>query len=179
MSRLRENYKQQIQPELKSALGLGNIMSVPRIEKIVVNMGVGEAVQDSKHIAKAVEELTLISGQKPCVTKAKGSIAGFKVREGMSVGVKVTLRKAKMFEFLDRLVNIALPRIKDFRGLSLRSFDGNGNFTFGVKEQIIFPEIDYDKVDKVRGMDITIVTTAKNNELALALLKAFNMPFAK
>jgi len=121
----------------------------------------------------------LISGQKPCITKARESIAGFKVREGMSVGVKVTLRKARMFEFLDRLVNIALPRIKDFRGLSLRSFDGNGNFTFGVKEQIIFPEIDYDRVDKVRGMDITIVTTARSNELALALLKAFNMPFAK
>ena len=142
-------------------------------------MGVGEAVQDSKYIAKATEELTAIGGQKPCVTKAKKSIAGFKVREGMNLGVKVTLRKAKMFEFLDRLVNIALPRIKDFRGLSPKSFDGRGNFTFGVKEQIIFPEIDYDKVDKIRGMDITIVTSATQDDHALALLKAYNMPFNK
>ena len=179
MPRLRKEYKDKIQAQLKTELALENVMSVPRLEKIVINMGVGEAVQDSKYIAKAVDELTCISGQKPCVTKAKLSIAGFKVREGMNLGVKVTLRKARMFEFLDRLVNIALPRIKDFHGLSHRSFDGNGNFTFGIKEQIIFPEIDYDKIDKVRGMDITIVTSARQNDHALALLKAFNLPFAK
>ena len=179
MPRLRKEYKDRIQAQLKSELKLANVMSVPRLEKIVINMGVGEAVQDSKYIAKAVDELTCISGQKPCVTKAKLSIAGFKVREGMNLGVKVTLRKGRMFEFLDRLVNIALPRIKDFHGLSSRSFDGNGNFTFGIKEQIIFPEIDYDKIDKVRGMDITIVTSARQNDHALALLKAFNLPFAK
>ena len=179
MPRLRTEYKEKIQAQLKTDLCLSNIMSAPRLEKIVINMGVGEAVQDSKYIAKAVDELTSISGQKPCVTKAKESIAGFKVREGMNLGVKVTLRKARMFEFLDRLVNIALPRIKDFHGLSSRSFDGNGNFTFGIKEQIVFPEIDYDKIDKVRGMDITIVTSAPTDDQALALLKAFNMPFAK
>ncbi|OJV45054.1 MAG: 50S ribosomal protein L5 [Alphaproteobacteria bacterium 43-37] len=179
MSRLRELYKTKIQTELQGTLELTNKHAVPKIEKIILNMGVGEAVQDSKYITKAVEELAAISGQKPCVTKAKKSIAGFKVREGMNLGVKVTLRKAKMFEFLDRLVNIALPRIKDFRGLSSKSFDGRGNFTFGVKEQIIFPEIDYDKVDKIRGMDITIVTSATQDDQALALLKAFNMPFNK
>ena len=179
MPRLRTEYQSRIQAQLKNDLKLDNIMSAPRIEKIVINMGVGEAVQDSKYIAKAVDELTSISGQKPCVTKAKLSIAGFKVREGMNLGVKVTLRKSRMFEFLDRLVNIALPRIKDFHGLSHRSFDGNGNFTFGIKEQIIFPEIDYDKIDKVRGMDITIVTSARNDDHALALLKAFNLPFTK
>ena len=179
MPRLRTEYKEKIQAQLKTDLSLSNIMSAPRLEKIVINMGVGEAVQDSKYIAKAVDELTSISGQKPCVTKAKESIAGFKVREGMNLGVKVTLRKGRMFEFMDRLVNIALPRIKDFHGLSSRSFDGNGNFTFGIKEQIVFPEIDYDKIDKVRGMDITIVTSARTDEHALALLKAFNMPFAK
>lgn len=179
MPRLRTEFKEKLQTQLKATLALDNIMSVPRLEKIVINMGVGEAVQDSKYIAKAVDELTCISGQKPCVTKAKESIAGFKVREGMNLGVKVTLRKARMYEFLDRLVNIALPRIKDFHGLSGRSFDGHGNFTFGIKEQIVFPEIDYDKIDKVRGMDITIVTSAHNDDHALALLKAFNMPFAK
>jgi large subunit ribosomal protein L5 len=179
MSRLRELYKTKIQAELQEKLELSNKHAVPKIEKIILNMGVGEAVQDSKYIAKATEELTAIGGQKPCVTKAKKSIAGFKVREGMNLGVKVTLRKAKMFEFLDRLVNIALPRIKDFRGLSPKSFDGRGNFTFGVKEQIIFPEIDYDKVDKIRGMDITIVTSATQDDHALALLKAYNMPFNK
>lgn len=179
MPRLRTEYKNKIQAKLKEDLGLSNIMSVPRLEKIVINMGVGEAVQDSKHIAKAVDELTCISGQKPCVTKAKLSIAGFKVREGMNLGVKVTLRKARMYEFLDRLVNIALPRIKDFHGLSARSFDGQGNYTFGIKEQIVFPEVDYDKIDRVRGMDITIVTSASNDDQALALLKAFNVPFGK
>jgi large subunit ribosomal protein L5 len=179
MSRLRELYKTKIQAELQGTLELKNKYAVPKIQKIVLNMGVGEAVQDSKYITKAAEELTAIAGQKPCITKAKQSIAGFKVREGMNLGVKVTLRKAKMYEFLDRLVNIALPRIKDFRGLSPKSFDGRGNYTFGVKEQIIFPEIDYDRVDKVRGMDITIVTSAAQDDFALALLKAFNMPFNK
>ncbi len=154
-----------------------NPMQVPRLEKIVINMGVGEAALEHKRIAAALSNLEIIAGQKPIVTKAKNSIAGFRLREGMPVGVKVTLRKTRMYEFLDRLVNIAMPRIKDFRGISPKSFDGRGNFAMGIKEQIIFPEIDYDKVDKVRGMDIIIVTTAKTNEEAKALLSGFNVPF--
>ncbi len=179
MTRLKENFENVIKPALIKEFGYKNAFSTPRIEKIVLNMGVGDAVGDSKKIQFAVADMTLISGQKPVVTKAKKSIAGFKVREGMALGVKVTLRKAKMFEFLDRLVNIAMPRIRDFRGVSPKGFDGNGNYAFGIKEQLIFPEIDYDKIDQVRGMDIVIVTTAKTDDEARALLKGFNMPFIK
>jgi large subunit ribosomal protein L5 len=152
-------------------------MQIPAIEKVVINMGVGEAAQDSKAVEAAVKDLTLIAGQKPVVTKAKKSIAGFKLREGVPVGCKVTLRGARMYEFLQRLVYVALPRVRDFRGLSGKGFDGNGNFSMGLKEQIVFPEIDYDKTDKVRGMDIVIVTSAANNNEAKTLLQAFNMPF--
>merc|ERR1711907_191586 len=152
-------------------------MGVPRLDKIVVNIGVGEAVSDSKVINKAIEDLSLITGQKPVVTKAKKSIAGFKLRKGLNIGCKVTLRKKRMFEFLDRLIFIALPRVRDFKGLSRKSFDGNGNYSIGIKEQIIFPEIDYDKVDKIRGMDITITTTTTNQDHAYELLKSFNLPF--
>lgn len=179
MTRLKENFENVIKPALIKEFGYENPFSTPRIEKIVLNMGVGDAVGDSKKIQFAVTDMTLIAGQKPVVTKAKKSIAGFKVREGMALGVKVTLRKAKMFEFLDRLVNIAMPRIRDFRGISPKGFDGNGNYAFGIKEQLIFPEIDYDKIDQVRGMDIVIVTTAKTDDEARALLKGFNMPFVK
>lgn len=177
MSRLYEAYKTSIAPELQKTLGLENPMSVPRLMKVVLNMGVGEATQDSKHIARAVDELADITGQKPIVTKAKASISTFKVRQGMNLGVKVTLRRDRMYEFIDRLVHIALPRIRDFRGLSARSFDGKGNFSLGIKEQIVFPEINYDKVDKIRGMDISIVTSARTDEHAKALLKAFEFPF--
>lgn len=179
MTRLKENFENVIKPSLIKEFGYKNAFSTPRIEKIVLNMGVGDAVGDSKKIQFAVADMTLIAGQKPVITKAKKSIAGFKVREGMALGVKVTLRKAKMFEFLDRLVNIAMPRIRDFRGISPKGFDGNGNYAFGIKEQLIFPEIDYDKIDQVRGMDIVIVTTAKTDDEARALLKGFNMPFVK
>lgn len=177
MARLREIYDTTIRPELMTQFGYSNLFEVPRLDKIVINMGVGEAVQDSKRINAAVEELTRISGQKPVVTRAKKSIAGFKLREGMPIGVKVTLRRARMFEFLDRLVNIALPRVRDFRGLNPKSFDGRGNYALGVKEQIVFPEIDYDKVDTVRGMDIIVVTTAKTDDEARELLKRFQFPF--
>lgn len=177
MARLREFYAEKIQPELMSQFGYANPFEVPRLEKIVINMGVGEAVQDSKRINTAVDELTRISGQRPVVTRAKRSIAGFKLREGMPIGVKVTLRRRRMFEFLDRLVNIALPRVRDFRGLNPKSFDGRGNFSMGVKEQIVFPEIDYDKVDTIRGMDIIVVTTAKTDDEARELLKRFQFPF--
>ena len=177
MARLREIYDTTIRPDLMSQFGYKNIFEVPRLEKVVINMGVGEAVQDSKRINAAVEELTRISGQKPVVTRAKKSIAGFKLREGMPIGVKVTLRRDRMFEFLDRLVNIALPRVRDFRGLNPKSFDGRGNYAMGVKEQIVFPEIDYDKVDTVRGMDIIVVTTAKTDDEARELLKRFQFPF--
>ena len=179
MTRLREQFEKVIKPALVKEFDYKNIMSVPRLEKIVLNMGVGEAVADSKKIQSALIDMTLISGQKPIATKAKKSIAGFKVREGMSLGVKVTLRGARMYEFLDRLVNVAMPRIRDFRGISHKGFDGNGNYAFGIKEQIIFPEIDYDKIDKVRGMDIVIVTSAKTNDEAKALLTGFNLPFMK
>ena len=177
MSRLLEEYKNQIRQELKSKLDLKNVFEVPKIEKIILNIGVGEGKDDSKLIDKALDDLTLISGQKAVKTISKKAISGFKIRAGMPLGVKVTLRNKIMYEFLDRLVNIAIPRIRDFRGLNMKSFDGNGNFSMGIKEHVIFPEINFDKVDKVRGMDITICTSAKNNNEALELLKSFNMPF--
>ena len=177
MSRLKEVYNKQIKQDLKIKLGLKNIFEVPKIKKIILNMGVGEGKDDTKLIDKALEDLTLISGQKAIKTKSKKAISGFKIREGMPLGVKVTLRNKIMYEFLDRLVNIAIPRVRDFRGLNKKSFDGSGNFSMGIKEHVIFPEINFDKVDKIRGMDITICTTAKNNNEALELLKSFNMPF--
>ncbi len=177
MPRLRKTYETDIKPALQKELGIKNIMAVPMISKIVVNMGVGEAALNSKLLAGAVADMTAISGQKPVVTKARKSVANFKLREGMGVGCRVTLRGTRMWEFLDRLVNISLPRIRDFKGINPKSFDGRGNYTLGVKEQIIFPEIEYDKVDKVRGMDITICTTATTNADGLALLKHFHMPF--
>ena len=177
MARLAEKYDTQIREELKGKFGLKNIFEVPKLEKIVVNIGVGEAVSDSKIINNAIEDLSLITGQKPILTKAKKSIAGFKLRKGLNIGCKVTLRKKRMYEFLDRLVYIALPRVRDFKGLSKKSFDGHGNYSIGIKEQIIFPEINYDKVDKVRGMDITIITSTKNQDHAYELLKSFNLPF--
>ena len=176
-TRLQEHYNTVVRPALMDEFGYRNPMQVPRLEKIVVNMGVGEAVQDSKKLTSAVNELALITGQKPLVTKARKSIAGFKLREGMSIGCKVTLRGDRMYEFLDRLITIALPRVRDFRGVPGNSFDGRGNYSLGLKEQIVFPEIDYDKIDQVRGMDIAIVTTAKTDAEAKALLKGFDMPF--
>lgn len=175
-ARLQDLYEKTIRPKLVTDFGYKNVLAVPRLEKIVVNMGVGEAVQDGKKIDAAVHDLTLITGQKPVVTLAKKSIATFKLREGMKIGCKVTLRRNHMYEFLDRLITIALPRVRDFRGVSPKSFDGRGNYALGLKEQIVFAEIDYDKVDQVRGMDIVICTSAKTNEEALALLKGFNMP---
>ena len=177
MARLAEKYESQIRVQLKEKFNLKNIFEVPKLVKIVVNMGVGEAVADSKTINKAIEDLSLITGQKPVITKAKKSIAGFKLRKGLNIGCKVTLRKKRMFEFLDRLIFIALPRVRDFKGLSKKSFDGNGNYSIGIKEQIIFPEINYDKVDKIRGMDISITTTTTNQDHAYELLKSFNLPF--
>lgn len=179
ITRLQTQYREKIVPELKQTLGLTNPMEVPKISKITVNMGVGEAVADKKIMDNAVGDLTRITGQKPLVTKARKSIATFKIRTGLQVGAKVTLRGAYMYEFLDRLINIAIPRIRDFRGLSTRSFDGRGNYSLGVKEQIIFPEIAYDEIDQVRGMDITITTTAKDDKQGRALLEAFNFPFRK
>ena len=178
MSRLQEVYNNQIKKDLQSKLGLKNIFEVPKIRKIILNMGVGEGKEDAKLIDKALEDLSLISGQKAIKTKSKKAISGFKIRAGMPLGVKVTLRNKIMYEFLDRFVNIAIPRIRDFRGLNMKSFDGNGNFSMGIKEHVIFPEINFDKVDKIRGMDITICTSAKNNNEALQLLKSFNMPFS-
>ncbi len=177
MSRLLEEYKNQIKKDLQLKLGLKNLLEVPKIEKIIINMGVGDGKDDSKLIDKAVEDLTLISGQKAVKTNSKKAISGFKIRSGMPLGAKVTLRNKIMYEFLDRLVNIAIPRIRDFRGLNSKSFDGHGNYSMGIKEHVIFPEINFDKVDKVRGMDITICTSAKNNDQAIELLKSFNMPF--
>jgi len=177
MSRLLEEYNTKIKEDLRSKLGLKNIFEVPKLNKIILNMGVGEGKEDSKLIDKAAEDLTLISGQKAIKTKSKKAISGFKIRAGMPLGVKVTLRNKMMYEFLDRLVNIAIPRIRDFRGLNIKSFDGEGNFSMGIKEHVIFPEINFDKVDKIRGMNITICTTAKNNNEAIELLKSFNMPF--
>ena len=176
-ARLQEHYKKTVRDALTKEFGYTNPMQVPKLDKIVINMGVGEATADSKKINLAVAELTAIAGQKPVITKARKSIATFKLREGMAIGCKVTLRKQHMYEFLDRLVNIALPRVRDFRGISGKSFDGRGNYTLGLKEQLVFPEIDYDKVDKVRGMDIVICTTAKTDAEAKALLKGFDMPF--
>lgn len=178
-ARLREHYDTTVRKALQDKFAYANVMEVPRIEKIVINMGVGEASQDRKKIEGAVSDMTAISGQKPIVTRAKKSIAAFKLREGMVVGCKVTLRRDRMYEFLDRLVTIALPRVRDFRGLNGKAFDGQGNYNMGLKEQIIFPEIEYDQVDKVRGMDITICTTAKSDEEARALLEGFEFPFVK
>lgn len=177
MARLQELYKKEIVSKLQSELGLKNVMEVPKITKITINMGVGEAVGDKKVLDSAVADMQKIAGQKPVITKARKSIAGFKIREAWPIGCKVTLRQDKMYEFLDRLVSIAIPRIRDFRGVSPKQFDGRGNFSMGVSEQIIFPEIDYDKVDKLRGLDICISTTARNNEEGRALLKAFHFPF--
>ncbi|MGH9118239.1 MAG: 50S ribosomal protein L5 [Acidimicrobiales bacterium] len=177
--RLKRRYDAEVRRQLKDALGLGNIMEVPRLEKIVLNMGVGRAIQQSSLLDGAVADLTLIAGQKPVVTRATKSIAGFKLREGNAIGAKVTLRGARMWEFLDRLISVAIPRIRDFRGLSPAGFDGAGNYTFGVTEQLIFPEIDYDRIDTVRGMNITIVTTARNNAEGKALLDAFGFPFRR
>jgi large subunit ribosomal protein L5 len=177
--RLKQRYHDEIRGQLKESLGLGNIMEVPRLEKIVLNMGVGGAVQQASLLEAAVRDLEIITGQKPIVTKATKSIAGFKVREGMPVGARVTLRGARMWEFLDRLIAIALPRIRDFRGLNPRSMDGRGNFSLGIREQIIFPEIDYDEIGAIRGLDVAITTTAPDDEQGLALLRALGMPFTR
>jgi len=177
--RMKKRYLDEVRPQLQQELGLGNIMQVPRLEKIVVNMGVGEALKDGRLLDSAVEDLTIITGQKPIVTKARKSIAGFKLREGNPIGVKVTLRGDRMWEFFDRLVSLAIPRIRDFRGLDNRSFDGRGNYTFGLTEQLIFPEIDYDKVAQVRGMDITIVSTARSDDEGRALLLALGFPLVR
>ncbi|MEX3746716.1 MULTISPECIES: 50S ribosomal protein L5 [Lysinibacillus] len=179
MSRLKEKYLNEVSTALMSKFGYESVMQLPKVDKIVINMGVGDAVQNSKALDSAVEELTIITGQKPVVTKAKKSIAGFRLREGMPIGAKVTLRGERMYEFLDKLISISLPRVRDFRGVSKKAFDGRGNYTLGVKEQLIFPEIDYDKVSKVRGMDIVIVTTANSDEEARELLTQFGMPFQK
>ncbi len=176
--RLKEQYENEIRPALKDELGLSSIMQVPRIEKITLNMGVGEAKTDAKQLDAAMDELTIIAGQRPQIRKATKSVAQFKIREGMPIGAKVTLRGARMYEFLDRLVSIALPRIRDFRGLNPRSFDGRGNYSLGLREQIIFPEIDYDAIQQVRGLDVTITTSAETDEQARALLQAFGLPFA-
>jgi large subunit ribosomal protein L5 len=179
MSRLQDKYKNEVVPQLMKEFNYSSIMEVPKIDKVVVNIGVGDAIQNAKLLDEAVEELGAITGQAPVVTKAKKSIANFKLREGMPIGCKTTLRQEKMYEFLDKLFNVSLPRVRDFRGVSDTSFDGRGNYTLGVKEQIIFPEIDFDKVNRTRGMDIVIVTTAKTNEEARALLAALGLPFKK
>ncbi len=177
MARLQEQYSTEIRPQLQQELGLKNIMEVPRITKVTLNMGLGEAVGDKKILEHALRDLAQITGQRAVVTKSRKSIAGFKIRDDWPIGAKLTLRRERMYEFLDRLVNIAIPRVRDFRGLSPKSFDGRGNFAMGVTEQIIFPEIDYDKIDKIRGMDIVITTDARDDEQGRALLKAFNFPF--
>lgn len=179
MARLKEIYKTDICPSLMKRFGYKNVMQIPKVEKVIINMGVGQALQDAKALDGAVLDMATISGQKPVITKAKKSIAGFKIRQGMSIGCKVTLRGEKMYEFLDRLINITLPRVRDFSGVSANGFDGRGNYNFGLKEQLIFPEIDYDKIDRVRGMDIAIVTSAATDEEARELLKLFGMPFKK
>jgi large subunit ribosomal protein L5 len=179
MARLQTYYREKVVPELMTSLGVANPMRVPKITRITVNMGVGEAVADKKAMDGAVGDLTALTGQKPIVTKSRKAIASFKLRAGIPVGAKVTLRGARMYEFLDRLINVAMPRIRDFRGVSARSFDGRGNYSFGVKEQIIFPEIAYDKIDAIRGMDITITTTARDDREGRALLESFNFPFRK
>jgi large subunit ribosomal protein L5 len=177
MGDLYQKYNTELRPKLQEELGCKNVMLVPRLEKITLNMGVGDAVGDRKIMENAVSDMTLISGQKPMVRNARKSEAGFKIREGWPIGCKVTLRRERMFEFLERLIGVAIPRIRDFRGLNPKSFDGRGNFSMGLTEQIVFPEIDYDKIDKIRGMDITITTSARTNEEGLALLRAFNFPF--
>ncbi|MBL4840965.1 MAG: 50S ribosomal protein L5 [Thalassospira sp.] len=177
MTRLREHYKEVVRDALQKEFSYENSMEVPRLEKIVINMGVGDATQDRKKLEGAAADLAAITGQKPIFTKAKKSVAAFKLREGMNIGCKVTLRRDRMYEFLDRLVTVALPRVRDFRGLNKKSFDGRGNFAMGLKEQFVFPEVEYDKVDSVRGMDIIICTTAKSDAEALALLKGFDLPF--
>jgi large subunit ribosomal protein L5 len=178
-SRLREIYQTQVVDALMKKFGYKNIMEVPKIEKVVINMGVGEAKENVKILDAAMSDLQIITGQKPIITKAKKSVANFKIREGMPIGCKVTLRGEKMYEFVDRLINLALPRVRDFRGVNPNAFDGRGNYALGIKEQLIFPEIEYDKIDKVRGMDVIFVTTAKTDEEARELLAQFNMPFAK
>ncbi|WP_078543134.1 50S ribosomal protein L5 [Litchfieldia alkalitelluris] len=179
MNRLKEKYQKEITPALMSKFNYTSVMQVPKLDKIVINMGVGDAVANSKALDNAVEELAAITGQKPVITRAKKSIAGFRLREGMPIGAKVTLRGERMYEFFDKLISVSLPRVRDFRGISKKSFDGRGNYTLGVKEQLIFPEIDYDKVSKVRGMDIVIVTTANTDEEARELLTGYGMPFQK
>lgn len=177
MARLKDKYKNEIAPALAKDFAIENPMAIPRIEKVVINMGMGESIANAKILDTAVEELRVITGQKPVVTKAKKSIASFKLRQGMNIGTMVTLRGERMYEFLDRLISVALPRVRDFRGISGKAFDGRGNYTLGIREQLIFPEIDFNKVDKTRGMNISIVTTAKNDEQSRALLKALGMPF--
>lgn len=177
MSRLRERYKNEVVPELIKRFGYRNPMQVPKVEKVVINMGVGDAVGDSKALESAMQNLAMLSGQKPAITRAKKSVANFKLREGMAIGCRVTLRGQRMYDFLDKLFNVSLPRIRDFRGVSPRSFDGRGNYNLGIREQLIFPEIDYDSIDKIRGMDISIVTTAETDEEALELLTLMGMPF--
>lgn len=179
MNELKQKYQEEITPSLMKKFNYNSVMQVPKIEKIVINMGVGDAVQNAKALDSAVEELSLISGQKPLITRAKKSIAGFRLREGMPIGAKVTLRGERMYDFLQKLIAVSLPRVRDFRGVSKNSFDGRGNYTLGIKEQLIFPEIDYDKVNKVRGLDIVIVTTANTDEEAKELLTEFGMPFQK
>jgi len=175
----RERYQQEVAPDLLKSLNLQNVMQVPRINKIVINIGLGEALENAKALDAAVDDLSRISGQKPVITKARKSIANFKLREGRSIGAKVTLRGEKMWSFLDRLMNVALPRVRDFRGVSANSFDGRGNYTLGLREQLVFPEIEYDKIDKIRGMEVTIVTTAENDEQGRQLLQMLGMPFRK
>jgi large subunit ribosomal protein L5 len=178
MARLQDYYRDVVRDEMQKRFGYGNPMQIPRLDKVVLNMGVGEATQDSKKLQSAMAELALISGQKPAVCRARKSVANFKLREGMAIGCKVTLRKRRMYEFVDRLINIALPRVRDFRGVPAKSFDGRGNFAMGLREQIIFPEINYDDVDEVRGLDVVICTTARTDAEARALLEQFRMPFA-
>ncbi|MCH2541693.1 MAG: 50S ribosomal protein L5 [Alphaproteobacteria bacterium] len=179
MPRLLQLYRESIAPELTKDLNLTNILAAPKIEKIVINVGLGEALVNSKALEHCIKDISLITGQKPITTKAKSSIAQFKIREGMAIGVATTLRGHRMYEFLDRLINLSLPRVRDFRGLTNKSFDGNGNYTLGIKEQVIFPEIDYNSIDKIRSLQITIVTTAKNNESGIKLLTSFGFPFIK
>ena len=179
MSRLRDQYENEIKDAMVKKFGYKNVMEIPKLDKVVINMGVGEAKENAKILEAAMGDMELISGQKPIATKSKNSVANFKIREGMPIGCKVTLRGEKMYEFVDRLVNLALPRVRDFRGVNPNAFDGRGNYALGIKEQLIFPEIEYDKIDKVRGMDIIFVTTAKTDEEARELLTLFNMPFAK
>lgn len=178
MARLKDKYIAEIAPAMQEKFGYSNVMAIPKLDKIIINIGLGEAVDNPKALDGAVEDITLIAGQKPVITRAKKSIAGFKIREGMPIGVKVTLRGDRMYEFVDRLFNVALPRVRDFRGVSGKSFDGRGNYSLGLTEQLIFPEIDYDKIDKIRGMDINFVTTAKTDEEARELLTLFGAPFA-